>query len=390
MPLSRRTQRGNLFVFRICSYLKACLHIIKVDLASGGAGESPDNAENKGKMAPGVSSVRYVVLYGIVLVILSVVAIPSVVVLRLYDWNKEKAAINQPFAYRGEDITIKVYMHEINQIVSMNLEDYIKGVIAAEMPAEFELEALKAQAVAARTYAVKHMAIFGGTGSAEHPGADVTTDYKDSQAWLDETRLRVKWGANYGKYWRKINQAVDQTRGLILTYNGEPINAVFHSTSGERTASAKEVWGFDYPYLQSVACTWDRQSPRYQETKEITFAELEGRLGADAGIMAALQSGDSTAIAGIIDRTDSGRVNKVRIGAKTLTGQEIRQKLELRSTNFTVEPAADKLVFKTIGYGHGVGLCQYGANGQAKENRDFRQILTYYYTGAGIRNIFGS
>ncbi|WP_371372233.1 stage II sporulation protein D [Sporomusa aerivorans] len=332
---------------------------------------------------------KYVTIYGVLLVILTVIAIPAIVVLGT-NYRGDKTIVTEPAqGYRGEDVTIKVYMHEIKQTVSMNLEDYIKGVVAAEMPAEFEIEALKAQAVAARTYAVKHMAIFGGTGSTEHPGADVSTDYKDSQAWFDETRLKEKWGANYGKYWNKVSQAVDQTRGLILTYNGEPINAVFHSTSGERTASAQEVWGFDYPYLKSVACTWDQQSPRYQENKEITLAELEAKLGADAGIMAAAQNG-SAGIAAIIDKSESGRVNKVRIGAKTLAGNEVREKLELRSTNFTIVQAGDKLVFYTIGYGHGAGLCQYGANGQAKESRNFRQILTYYYTGVAIKNIFGT
>ncbi|WP_425058640.1 hypothetical protein SCACP_32970 [Sporomusa carbonis] len=333
---------------------------------------------------------RYVIIYGILLVILTVIVIPTVVVRGTGGGGRDAAATRQPVTYQGEDITIKVYMHEINQIVSMNLEDYVKGVVAAEMPAEFELEALKAQAVAARTYAVKHMALFGGTGSTDHPGADVSTDHNDSQAWYNETKLKALWGANYSKYWEKINQAVDQTRGLIITYNGEPINAVFHSTSGERTASAKEVWGFDYPYLKSVACKWDQTSPRYHDAKEISLAELEARLGADAGIVAAAQNGGETTIASIIERTDSGRVNKVRIGSKTLSGLEVRQKLDLRSVNFTIEPVGDKLVFKTIGYGHGVGLCQYGANGQAKENWNFRQILTYYYTGVAIKNIFGS
>ncbi|WP_245692469.1 stage II sporulation protein D [Sporomusa acidovorans] len=328
-------------------------------------------------------------IYSILLVIGAVIVIPAIVVLGLSDRNRE-STINQPAAYRGEDITIKVYRHEMNQIVSMNLEDYVKGVVAAEMPAEFELEALKAQAVAARTYAVKHMAAFGGAGSAEHPGADVSTDHKDSQAWYDETKLKEKWQGNYGKYWRKVSQAVDQTRGLIITYNGEPINAVFHSTSGERTASAQEVWGFDYPYLQSVACSWDQASPRYQDTKVLSLAELEMSLGPDAGIMAAAQSNGSGNVAGIIDLTASGRVNKVRIGSKVLSGQEVRQKLDLRSTKFSVEAMGDKFVFRTTGYGHGVGLCQYGANGQAKENRNFRQILTYYYTGVAIKNIFGS
>lgn len=333
---------------------------------------------------------RYIVVLGILLVILTVIAIPAVIIWGMDGGIREPASANVPQVYKGEDITIKVYMHEINQIVSMNLEDYVKGVVAAEMPAEFELEALKAQAVAARTYAVKHMALFGGVGSSEYPGADVTTDHNNSQAWHNETALKAKWGANYAKYWSKVSRAVTETQGLIITYNGEPINAVFHSTSGERTASAKEVWGFDYPYLKSVACTWDQKSPRYQDTKEITLTELEARLGADAGIVAAAQSSGSASIAGIIDFTDSGRVNKVRIGAKTLTGLEVRQKLELRSTNFSIEPAGDKLIFKTFGYGHGVGLCQYGANGQAKENQNFRQILTYYYTGAAIKNIFGS
>lgn len=332
---------------------------------------------------------RHMAIYSILLVIGAVIVIPAIIVLGLSERNRE-TTINQPAAYRGEDITIKVYRHDMNQIVSMNLEDYVKGVVAAEMPAEFELEALKAQAVAARTYAVKHMAAFGGAGSAEHPGADVSTDHKDSQAWYDETKLKEKWQGNYGKYWRKVSQAVDQTRGLIITYNGEPINAVFHSTSGERTASAQEVWGFDYPYLQSVACSWDQTSPRYQDTKALSLAELEICLGPDAGIMAAAQSNGGGNVAAIIDLTASGRVNKVRIGSKVLSGQEVRQKLDLRSTKFTVEAVGDKFVFRTTGYGHGVGLCQYGANGQAKENRNFRQILTYYYTGVAIKNIFGS
>lgn len=330
---------------------------------------------------------RYLAIGSVVLVIVAVIVIPAIVVLGTTELPKEPATA-QPTVRQQEGVVIKVYMGEINQIVAMNLEDYVKGVVAAEMPAEFEPEALKAQAVAARTYAVKHMALFGGAGSVEHPGADITTDYKESQAWHNETKLREKWGGNYGKYWHKISQAVDQTQGLILTYKGEVINAVFHSTSGERTASAKEVWGFEYPYLQSVVCKWDQLSPRYQDNKAIALTELEERLGPEAGIMAAAQSDKSAAVVSIIDYTDSGRVNKVRVGAKILTGLEVREKLGLRSTYFNVEATGEKLVFKTTGYGHGVGLCQYGANGQAKELRDYRQILTYYYTGTAFKNIY--
>ncbi|MEN6565471.1 MAG: stage II sporulation protein D [Veillonellales bacterium] len=320
------------------------------------------------------------------LVIVLVIIIPALLV-RLDFTGPAPNRGNKVFT--SEDISIRVYLPETNKIVEMNLEDYIKGVVAAEMPAEFELEALKAQAVAARTVAVKSMASFGGSGVPEHPGADVSADFKQSQAWLGEARLRERWGDNYGRYWARISQAVDQTRGQIITYAGEPINAVFHSTSGGRTASAKEVWGFEYPYLQSVACTWDQTSPRYNDTKEIPLAEIEQRLGPDAGVMSAAKNG-SGAVAHIIDLTDSGRVDKIRIGSKVLSGIAAREKLELRSANFTVEQSGDKMIFKTIGYGHGVGLCQYGANGMAKEGRDYHQIVTYYYTGVALTNIFGS
>ncbi|MGI6092373.1 MAG: stage II sporulation protein D [Veillonellaceae bacterium] len=321
------------------------------------------------------------------LVVVLVIIIPALVVrLDVVGPAQQRGAK----VHKGEDMPIHVYIPELNKIVKMNLEDYIKGVVAAEMPAEFEVEALKAQAVAARTYAAKNMVALGGPGIAEHPGADVSADHRLSQAWLSETQLKAKWGPfGYDRYWAKISKAVDDTRGQILTYGGEPINAVFHSTSGEHTASAKEVWGFDYPYLQSVVCTWDKNSPRYSETKEIALSEIEQRLGADTGVMAAAQSGGSS-VASIIDLTSSGRVDKIRIGSKTLTGLFVREKLELRSANFTIEHKGDKLLFKTTGYGHGVGMCQYGANGLAKEGRKYKEILTHYYTGVTLSNIFGS
>lgn len=321
------------------------------------------------------------------LVVFLVIIIPALVVrLDIFGPAPQRGAK----VFKNEDVPIHVYIPELDKIVEMNLEDYIKGVVAAEMPAEFEPEALKAQAVAARTYAVKNMVAFGGPGIAEHPGADVSADHRQSQAWLSETKLKAKWGPfSYDRYWAKISQAVEDTHGLIASYNGEPINAVFHSTSGERTASAKEVWGYDYPYLQSVECKWDQKSPRYSDTKEISFAELEQRLGADAGVVSAAQSSSAT-VAGIVDHTGSGRVDKVRIGSKLLTGLAVREKLELRSANFTIEQKGDKLVFKTTGYGHGVGLCQYGANGLAKEGKDYKNILTYYYTGIALKNIHGS
>lgn len=321
------------------------------------------------------------------LIVFLVLIVPTVVIRSLFGLDP----VGSPKgAAKGEDVVIRVYMAKQKQIVEMNLEEYVKGVVAAEMPAQFELEALKAQAVAARTYAVKHMATFGGEGIAAHPGADVSSDYREGQACADEQELTVRWGPlGYKVYWNKISQAVDATRGIIASYQGEPILAVFHSTSGERTASAQEVWGTDYPYLKSVACNWDQQSPRYSETKEFSMSEIAERLGSDTDIVAAAQNG-STAAVQIAELTDSGRVGKIRIGSKLLSGGTVRDKLGLKSTNFKVETGADKLVFQTTGYGHGVGLCQYGANGLAKEGKDYQYILKYYYTGIDLTHISGS
>ena len=329
---------------------------------------------------------KKVLVLTVIFIVTAVIILPAMTLFSLGG----PAGVRAVQIFGGEDIPIRVYLHEENRTVEMSLEEYVKGVVAAEMPAEFEIEALKAQAVAARTYAAKNMALFGGGGLADNPNADVSTDPRQGQAWSSNAQLRNRWGAfNYERYWGKVSRAVDETRGLIVVYKGEPINAVFHSTSGERTASAKEVWGFDYPYLQSVVCTWDKKSPRYSDSKEYTLTELEQRLGPEAGVVAAAQGGSST-VGQIIDRTESGRVDKIRLGSKSFSGIDLRQKLELRSANFTVDFKGDKAIFKTTGYGHGVGLCQYGANGMAKEGLDFRRILTYYYTGVGIKNIIGS
>lgn len=291
-------------------------------------------------------------------------------------------------ASKAENLLIHVYLHEEDKVETMPLEEYVKGVLGAEMPAGFEAAALEAQAVAARTYAVKNMRVFGGSGVSDHPDADVSTDFTKNQAWLDTKILKERWGKKYAEYWQKISKAVDLTHGQILTYEDKPISALFHSTSAGRTASAKEVWGYDFPYLQSVECKWDEASPRYRDTKEISLAELEAALGADAGVMAAMQSGDG-GIAKVISLTESGRVKEARIGSKNFTGQELRQLLGLRSENFTTSQKGDKLIFKTLGYGHGVGLCQYGANGMAKSGDDYQAILKHYYTGVALKNIYG-
>jgi len=330
--------------------------------------------------------VKKIVVIACLLVLVMVIILPTFIISSINGVQPQPEKINKSFT--GENIEIKVYFHKEKKILAMNLEEYIVGVVAAEMPAEFEMEALKAQAVAARTYAVKHMLLFGGSGAPDCPDADISTDYGQGQAWLGQEQLKERWGANYARYLEKISLAVEGTRSQAITYNGEVINAVFHSTSGERTASAKEVWGFDYPYLISVPCSWDQSSPRYQDRKEFSLAEVENKLGAETQVIAAAQNGSG--IVQVVDTTDSGRVGQIRIGSKILSGQMVREKLDLRSTHFNIEIQGSNMIFNTIGYGHGVGLCQYGANGMAKAGKDYRQIISTYYTGVVIQNIIGS
>lgn len=327
------------------------------------------------------------ILTGIVGLVLILFIVPALVV--YMPWSGVTSRLGTQTIGKSEGLTIRLYRADERKIVELSLEDYVKGVVAAEMPADFEPAALAAQAIAARTYAVRSLDRFGGTGCTAHPGADVSSDFHEGQAWLADEKLKAKWGDHYRSYSEKIEQAVALTRGLILTYQGEPIHAVFHSTSGPRTASAKEVWGFDYPYLVSVPVRWEEDSPRYQEEKEYLFTGLEKQLGGEIGVMSAMQNGKAAAVQ-IMARTESGRVERIRLGSKQFSGQELREKLGLKSTNFTVEVKADRIIFHTVGYGHGVGLSQYGANGMAKAGFDYQKIINYFYHGVELTNLYGA
>jgi stage II sporulation protein D len=322
---------------------------------------------------------------GAVVILLLIIIIPTIMVRGLDFRTSPFRPLNT-----GDGVMINVYLHDQGQTVKMNLEEYVKGVVAAEMPAEFDLEALKAQAVAARTYAARHMRMYGGTGFPQYADADISTDPKVGQAWSSEQALKDKWGDIYYKrYWVKISRAVEETKGVVLIYDGEMINALFHSTSGGKTEDPAEVWGQRIPYLKSIDCPWDQNSPRYKGQKEFKISDLEGILGQDAGVITAAKNGKSD-LAQVVERTSSGRIKKVRIGSKVFDGTIVRERLGLYSTNFSWTINGDKVQFETLGYGHGVGMSQYGANGMAKEGKDFREILQYFYQGVQLANVYGS
>ncbi|MEW6522488.1 MAG: stage II sporulation protein D [Bacillota bacterium] len=282
----------------------------------------------------------------------------------------------------GPAIPIDVFIVAENRIQRMDLEEYVKGVVAAEMPASFQMEALKAQAVIARTYAVLRMRVFGGPGCTHYPGADICTDHTRSQAWKSEAEMRQIWGAfNAGRWWRRIEQAVEDTAGLIVVYQGAPIDPVYHSTCGGATEASGNVWQQHLPYLVSVTCDWCRHSPHYRRTVEIPLSEVAARLGA-------VPAASPSSLFSVVTTSTTGRVMSVSTPAGLLKGTEFRSLLGLPSTRFTWEVVGTNLRFQVSGHGHGVGLCQYGADGLAKSGRGFLEIISFYYPGVTVRPLF--
>lgn len=292
------------------------------------------------------------------------------------------ARLEGPKPVKGVEVSLLVTKE--NKILKLPLEEYVSGVVAAEMPASFELEALKAQAVAARTYVIGRMRNSGGSGCSLDPRADVCDDPAHDQAWLSRRELRKRWGLfGYYRYWRRIQAAVRATEGLVVKYDSVPIDPLYHSTCGGMTENAEDVWGTEIPYLKSVSCKWDTSSPRFSEEKELKVDEMLRLLGfGEEAIRKAQKKGNG--VIAVTERTKTGRVKKVDILGKSFTGPEIRAKLGLNSTNFTWKVERDVIRFRTVGFGHGVGMCQYGANGMAKEGRDFKAILQYYYQGVTV------
>ena len=252
-------------------------------------------------------------------------------------------------------------------ITNLEIEEYVIGVVGAEMPASFDEEALKAQAVIARTYAV----------STLNKGK-ILTDNSSTQNYKDNSELKKMWGSNFDKYYNKIKSAISDTKGIYLTYNDKIIDAVYHSTSNGQTENAEYVWGTSKPYLVSVTSIYDTSNKSFNYEKFIAYADLSKKLNMDINYDTNFN---------IISKTSGDRVDKIQINDKTYTGVELRNLLGLRSADFEISKEENGISFKTKGYGHGVGLSQYGANGMAKAGYNYEQILTHYYTGVKLTKI---
>ena len=258
---------------------------------------------------------------------------------------------------------IKIYLHQEDKCMTMDFEKYIAGVLSAEMGVGFHEEALKAQAVAARTYTLSKLK---NEESRHKGGAPLCTNSAHCQAYRDIETICEKEREVF-------ENAVKQTKGKIITYNGAPIRALFHAASCGKTENSRDVFGGDFPYLTSVESYGDNLCPNYETT--VTFSKKE--LGKILNV-------NPRCFVENIQRSEGGGVLKINLGGKEFKGTEVRGKLNLRSTCFNIEGKGSEVLFTVKGYGHGVGMSQWGANAMAQNGKNYKEILTHYYKNTRV------
>ena len=257
-------------------------------------------------------------------------------------------------------------------IENIPLEEYVVGVVSGEMPVSFELEALKAQSVASRSYVLKRIE---NNNNNEYDVVDTVSN----QVYLDDNQLKEKWGDNYSKYISKVRQAVNETSMEYLEYDGEIIDAMFFSTSNGYTEDSGVVFQDSLPYLKSVESSWDEEVAKaFYTSTSISLQEFYERLGLEY---------DKELKVEVLKRSDSNRVEKLKINEQEFTGRDVYNKLGLRSCDFEFVLVGSNIEINTKGYGHGVGMSQYGAHGMAKNGYDYKEILAHYYVGTELNKI---
>lgn len=292
--------------------------------------------------------------------ILFIVVLILLVVYVTIDGSKSTTFFSSPQKIMVKDSTK-------NTLEKLNLEDYIIGVVAAEMPASFNEEALKAQAIASRTYAMYKIE----NSNKEY---DVVTDVSN-QSYITIDDMKAKWKNDFNKYYDKIKNAVMATKGKIMYYNDEIVEAYYFAMSNGYTENASLVFSEDKDYLQSVESTYDNNNLKnFIVKKEIPLNEVCSKLKIDCNYF----------IINNIEKSNTGRINKITINNKTFKGTEIRKLLNLRSTDLEIEQIENNIIFTTKGYGHGVGMSQYGANGMANNGSNYEEILKYFYKNVEI------
>ena len=308
--------------------------------------------------------------------LLMIIFIPIILLVPLDESEKESLVLVIDYLPPKDAGSTIVKVGTQEGVLTMDLEEYLVGVVLSEMPPSFDTEALKAQAVAARTFACKQIA------DGKHKEFDLCTLSTCCQAWNAVEEMEQKFGNSAELFLKKAGQAVKETVGEVLCYNNEFIDAVYFSCSGGTTEDAVAVWGTEVPYLQSVASGGEELSSCYRSELRITheqFAQTIGRYNSDV-----LLNRDPIYWIEDIERTEGDGVKRICIGGVWFSGPELRSAFGLKSTKFTVSVEEQDIVFHVLGYGHRVGMSQYGANAMAKTGKTYREILQYYYSGVEI------
>lgn len=291
--------------------------------------------------------------------------------------NFDKSFSKQVQNLEENNLKVKLYRHETGKVEEIDLEKYLEGVLVAEMPAKFDIEALKAQAVASRTYVISKIL----SENKIHNVADVC-DTVHSQAYIDEKDYENKFGNKLDEYISKIRRALDETRGEVLFYNGNIVkNALYFAVSSGVTEEASEVFSFSEPYLKSVDSKFDQDAPN--ASKEYVFKENEfiNKINHNYENANVKKFDDIE----IIDYTKSGSIDKIRLGNEVIRGLDFRYLFGLNSSNIVMEKKGEDIFINVKGYGHGVGLSQWGAGKMAELGYSYDEILKHYYTGIEIK-----
>lgn len=317
------------------------------------------------------------ILFYLVFIVVLIIVMPMIFTNRFKTEEVISEKIEEKFDY-GKYNIIRLFHTETGEVEELDLDTYLYGVVSSEMPASFEMEALKAQSIVARTYTVYQI-----KNGGKHENADLCDSALCCQAWITKENRMARWEENLREeYWNKIVKAVNETKGKFILYNGEPINALFHSNSGGTTELSVNVWGGDFPYFQTVETSGEDAYSSFTSGMEVSKDEL-------VKIMLEKYSNFEIDFAKedcikILERTDSGRVKKMKIGNTEISGTEARTLFKLKSAKFDFEMDENSVKFSVLGYGHGVGLSQCGSDALAKQGKNCDEIIKFYYKDVEI------
>ena len=281
---------------------------------------------------------------------------------------------------KNKPINIKIHVE--NQVVSISITELIKEMVASQMPISFEMEALKAQVIIARTYIVRRVRLFGGDGCTKYKDIDICTD-GHCGTWFSKEQIKERWGNEFEKNWGKLCRAVEETEDLIITMNNKPIEPRYNCTCGGATENSENIDGNKTLYLRKVLCDYCINSPYFRESIEMSLEEIEKKLRIGTEKAAPMKGSSIEGIIEDVVRDEAGRITSIRLGGKTFKGTDVMERLGLNSTRFGWKPIAFRIEMQ--GKGDGLGLCQFGANAMAEQGKTVEEILRYYFTGIKVK-----